>query len=53
MVGFGFVDNLIMVIAGNTIDKSLGIAFGFSAMFAADFTHYVNTKEIKWKYIRE
>ena len=35
MVGFGFVDNLIMVVAGDSIDKSLGIMFGFSAMCAA------------------
>lgn len=35
MVAFGFADNLIMVIAGDAIDKTLGIAFGFTAMAAA------------------
>ena len=34
-VAFGFVDNFIMVIAGDTIDATVGLAFGLSTMAAA------------------
>jgi len=37
MVAFGFVDNFIMVVAGDAIDNSLGVTFGLSAMCAAGF----------------
>ena len=33
--GAGFVDNFIMVMAGDAIDRSLGVAFGLTAMAAA------------------
>ena len=35
MVAFGFADNLIMVLAGDAIDRTLGIALGMSALAAA------------------
>ena len=31
MVGFGFVDNLIMIQAGDLIDNSIGVKFGFAS----------------------
>ena len=34
-IGFGFLDNLIMIIAGDYIDLTLGISFGISTMAAA------------------
>lgn len=34
-VGFGFLDNLIMIIAGDYIDLTLGVTFGISTMAAA------------------
>jgi putative methionine-R-sulfoxide reductase with GAF domain len=37
MVGFGFMDNLVMIQAGEAIDMSLGVAFGLSTMAAAGF----------------
>ena len=37
MVAFGFADNLIMVLAGDAIDKTLGITLGLSALAAAGF----------------
>ena len=35
MVGFGFVDNLIMILAGDAIDMTLGVTFGLTALAAA------------------
>ena len=35
MVGFGFVDNLLMILAGDAIDMSIGLTFGLSALAAA------------------
>ena len=32
---FGFIDNSIMVVAGDALDKTIGVAFGVSAMFSA------------------
>ena len=32
---FGFVDNFLMIVAGDTIDKNIASVFGFSTMFAA------------------
>jgi putative methionine-R-sulfoxide reductase with GAF domain len=37
MVGFGFMDNLVMIQAGDAIDMSLGVAFGLSTLTAAGF----------------
>jgi len=34
-IGFGFLDNLIMILVGEYIDTSIGIAFGISTMAAA------------------
>ena len=34
-IGFGFMDNCIMILAGDQIDGTLGVAFGFSTMAAA------------------
>jgi len=36
-IGFGFADNLIMILAGDAIDKTLGAAFGISTLAAAGF----------------
>ena len=35
MVGFGVADNAIMIVAGDQIDATLGVKFGFSTMAAA------------------
>ena len=32
---FGFVDNAVMVVAGDNIDKLIGTAFGVSVLFSA------------------
>ncbi len=34
-VGFGFLDNFLMILAGDMIDATLCVAFGFSTMAAA------------------
>jgi hypothetical protein len=34
-IGFGFVDNFIMIIAGDYIDLTLGVSLGISSMAAA------------------
>lgn len=34
-IGFGFCDNSIMILSGDQIEKTLGVAFGISAMAAA------------------
>lgn len=35
MIGFGFMDNTLMIQAGNAIDCTLGVTFGMSTMSAA------------------
>ena len=35
MVGFGIADNAIMIVAGDHIDATLGVRFGFSTLAAA------------------
>jgi len=35
MIGFGFMDNTVMIHAGNAIDLTLGVTFGLSTMSAA------------------
>jgi len=35
MIGFGFVDNIIMIVAGDAIDMTLGVTFGLTALAAA------------------
>eukprot|EP00936_MAST-01D_sp_MAST-1D-sp1_P002658 g2658.t1 len=37
MVGFGFMDNIVMIEAGDLIDNSLGVTFGLSTLTAAGF----------------
>jgi len=37
MIGFGFMDNLVMITAGEAIDSTLGVALGISTMTAAGF----------------
>ena len=42
MVGFGFMDNLVMIQAGEAIDMSIGVSFGLSTMTAAGFGQCVS-----------
>eukprot|EP01047_Picozoa_sp_COSAG01_P008965 COSAG01_NODE_362_length_18130_cov_34.672307_8_plen_259_part_00 len=42
MVGFGFMDNLIMIIAGDAIDASIGVTFGLSTLCAAGFGNLIS-----------
>jgi hypothetical protein len=42
MIGFGFIDNVTMITAGEAIDASLGVAFGLSTMAAAGFGQCVS-----------
>eukprot|EP01047_Picozoa_sp_COSAG01_P068947 COSAG01_NODE_10080_length_2254_cov_2.147100_1_plen_264_part_00 len=35
MVGFGFMDNFIMILAGDAIDNSIGVTFGLSVLASA------------------
>eukprot|EP00980_Cylindrotheca_fusiformis_P014826 scaffold4031_cov135-Cylindrotheca_fusiformis.AAC.13 len=35
MIGFGFMDNIVMITAGEAIDSTFGVAFGLSTMAAA------------------
>lgn len=37
MVGFGFMDNLVMIRAGDAIDNSIGVRFGLATLTAAAF----------------
>ena len=37
MVGFGFMDQTVMLLAGNAIDCTIGVTFGFSTLTAAAF----------------
>jgi len=41
-VGFGFTDNVIMILAGEEIDSSLGVMFGLSTMAAAGFGNMIS-----------
>jgi Transmembrane protein 65 len=40
--GFGFMDNIVMIQAGEAIDMSLGVAFGLSTLTAAGFGQCVS-----------
>ena len=42
MVGFGFMDNLVMIQAGEAIDMSIGVTFGLSTLTAAGFGQCVS-----------
>lgn len=37
MIGFGFMDNLVMITAGEAIDSTFGVTLGISTMAAAGF----------------
>eukprot|EP00970_Alexandrium_tamarense_P018959 scaffold13570_cov201-Alexandrium_tamarense.AAC.8 len=37
MIGFGFMDNLVMITAGDAIDSTFGVALGISTLTAAGF----------------
>jgi hypothetical protein len=41
-VGFGFADNLIMILAGDAIDATLGVALGLTTMAAAGFGNLIS-----------
>ena len=36
-VGFGFMDNLVMIQAGDLIDNTIGVHFGLATLTAAAF----------------
>ncbi|GBG30684.1 cGMP-specific 3',5'-cyclic phosphodiesterase [Hondaea fermentalgiana] len=42
MIGFGFMDNLVMIQAGEVLDLTLGVAFGLSTLTAAGFGQCVS-----------
>jgi len=42
MIGFGFMDNFIMIIAGDAIDASIGTYFGLSMMASAALGNLVS-----------
>lgn len=42
MVGFGFMDNLVMIQAGDLIDSTLGVTFGLSTLTAAAYGQVVS-----------
>ena len=42
MVGFGFADNAIMIVAGDHIDATFGVKFGFSTLAAAGLGNLVS-----------
>ncbi|KAJ1472793.1 hypothetical protein T484DRAFT_1838987 [Baffinella frigidus] len=37
MIGFGFMDNMVMIFMGDLIDSTLGVTFGLSTLTAAGF----------------
>ena len=41
-IGFGFLDNALLIIAGEAIDENLGLAFGISTMCAAALGNIVS-----------
>lgn len=42
MIGFGFMDNMIMIIAGDVIENSIGLTFGLSTLCAAGFGNLIS-----------
>merc|ERR1719199_2096244 len=42
MVGFGFMDNIIMIQVGEQIDLTFGVKFGFATLTAAGFGQIVS-----------
>ena len=41
-IGFGFLDNAIMLVAGNQIEASMGVAFGITPLMAAGLGNMVS-----------
>ena len=44
MIGFGFMDNLVMIQAGEAIDSTIGVAFGLATMTSAAFGQIVSQR---------
>ena len=42
MIGFGFMDNLVMIQAGDLIDSTFGVTFGLSTLTAAAYGQVVS-----------
>jgi len=42
MIGFGFIDNLVMITAGDLIDQQFGVTLGISTLTAAGLWHCVS-----------
>jgi tRNA-specific adenosine deaminase 1 len=42
MIGFGFMDNFVLIIAGDYIDSTLGVTLGISTMCAAALGNIVS-----------
>ena len=42
MVGFGFMDNLVMIQAGDLIDNSIGVTFGLATLTSAAYGQIVS-----------
>ena len=42
MIGFGFMDNMIMIIAGDVIENSIGLTFGLSTLCAAGLGNLIS-----------
>ena len=42
MVGFGFMDNLVMIQAGDLIDNSIGVAFGLATLTSAAYGQIIS-----------
>lgn len=47
-IGFGFVDNLIMIVAGDYIDLTLGVSFGLSTLAAAGLGNLISDVAGVW-----
>ena len=47
-IGFGFVDNAIMILAGDYIDMTIGVSLGISTMAAAGLGNLVSDVSGVW-----
>ena len=50
MVGFGFVDNVIMISMGDAIDMTLGATFGISTLAAGENNNKNPKKSNKYQF---
>ena len=41
-IGFGFLDNLVMIMAGDIIDKNIGVLLGISTLAAAAWGNLIS-----------